>query len=148
MRHRWTGALAVSLAVSGCDGPVGPADRLDLVVSTDKAEYSLAADSVSRVTLTNRSDRAVYLPMSTYVVYETLRDGVWQDALPWFGVDGVGISFPLSPGESRGDDLSLRVYLPDQPGTYRFRYFAYADARLRFLIPVEERVSPPITIAR
>lgn len=37
---------------------------------------------------------------------------------------------------------------PDQPGTYRFRYFAYADARLRSLIPVEERASPPITITR
>lgn len=139
--------LAAIAGASACHSdPAAPPARFDLVVETDKVEYSLAADSIARVLLTNRSDRAVYLPMDSYVVYERLRDGEWRDAFAWFVVDGVGRSFPLAPGRVRTDELPLRFYLPNRPGTYRFRYFVYGDPGVRSPLPVEERVSPPFVL--
>jgi hypothetical protein len=145
-----TAALAVCLnAVAGCREPVAPSPpgHLEIAVETDKPQYSLATDSVARVKLTNRGDGAVFLPMDSYVVYERFRDGAWRDAFTWFVVDGVGRSFPLSPGASLTDDLQLRFYLPNRPGTYRFRYFVYADPEVTSLLPVKERVSPPFTLS-
>jgi hypothetical protein len=121
---------------------------LDLMVATDKPEYSLTTDSVAPATLTNRSDQVVYLPMASYVVYERLRDGEWRDAFAWFVVDGVGRSFSLERGAARTDELQLRFYLPGRPGTYRFRYRAYADPAVRWLLPIEERVSRPVVVGR
>jgi len=144
----WIYVLAVGLAATGCGAPAGPPGSFDLIVATDKPEYSLATDSVARVTLTNRSDRVVYLPMASYLVYERLRDGDWRDAFAWFVVDGVGRSFPLDPGAAVTDELQLRFYLPDQPGTYRFQYFAYGDPAVRLLLPIEERVSQPVVVGR
>jgi len=61
MRQSLICALAVGLAASGCgDDPAGPPGAFDLIVATDKPEYSLTTDSVARVTLSNRSDRVVY----------------------------------------------------------------------------------------
>lgn len=80
MRHPWIRVLGVTLAATGCGGePAGPTGPVDLVVATDKPAYSFATDSVARVTLTNRSDRFIYVPMSIYVVYERLRDGEWRE---------------------------------------------------------------------
>jgi len=149
MRQSWIRALAVGLAASGCgDDPAGPLGPFDLIVATDKAEYSLTTDSVARVTLTNRSDRVVYLPMASYLVYERLRDGEWRDPFAWFVVDGIGRSFSLDPGAAVTDELQLQFYLPDQPGIYRFRYLAYADPVVRSLLPIEERVSQPVVVDR
>jgi hypothetical protein len=149
MRQSWICALAVGLAATGCGndlaGQLGP---FDLIVATDKSEYSLTADSVARVTLSNRSDRLVYLPMASYLECERLRDGEWRDAFAWFVVDGIGRSFSLAPGAAVTDELQLRFYLPHQPGTYRFRYLVYADPAVRSLLPIEERVSEPVVVER
>ena len=145
MRQRWIGTLVVSLLAAGCGDPAGPGS-LDLVVTTDKPEYSLRTDSIARVTLANRSDGAVYLPMDSYLVYERLRDGEWQDAFAWFIVDGIGRSFRLEAGATLTDELQVPFYLAGRPGTYRFRYFVYADSRVRFLLPVEQRVSQPVVV--
>jgi hypothetical protein len=132
---------------TGCHSdPAGPPPRFGLAVETDKPQYSLAADSVALVTLTNPSDGVVYLPMDVYVVCERLGNGEWRDAFAWFSVDGIGRSFPLSPGSAQTDVLQLWFYLPEHPGTYRFRYFVYADSDVRSLLPIEQRVSPPFVL--
>jgi hypothetical protein len=46
------------------DNSTAPASSFDLVVATDKASYTLPADSVVQITISNQSDRDVYLPMS------------------------------------------------------------------------------------
>lgn len=146
MRQLWICALAASLAITGCGGgPTGPR-QFDLVVATDKPEYSLDIDSLVRVTLTNRSHRVVYLPMGSYVVYERLRAGDWRDGFAWFILDGLGPSFSLDPGDAVTDELQLGFYLRDQPGTYRFRYLAYSDPNVKSLLPIEERVSQPVIV--
>ena len=144
MRHLLSySILAVSLAgLASCRGDAaGPLPAFNLAVETDKPQYSLATDTIALVSLTNRSDRDVYLPMDVYVVCERLRDGSWTDSFPWFSVDGVTRSFPLRPGSTLTDKLQLWFYLPNRPGTYRVRYFVYADADVQTLVPLEERVS-------
>jgi hypothetical protein len=63
-------------------------------------------------------------------------------------VDGIGRSFSLDPGAAVTDELQLRFYLPDQPGTYRFRYLAYADPAVRSPLPIEELISAPVVVGR
>lgn len=140
-------SAVLALTLAGCgDSSTGPQARFDLAIGTDKPQYALATDSIATVTLENLSDRDVYLPMDSYVVYERLADGEWQDAFAWFIVDGIGRSFAVAPGEKKSDELQLWFYLPGQPGTYRFRYFVYADSAVQSLLPLEERVSGSIVI--
>src|SRR5688572_14805621 len=113
--------VALSLCgLGGCeDDPVSSLRReLDVTVATDRSRYSIATDGVARVTLTNRSTHDVYLRMDVYVVVERLRNLAWRDAIAWFIVDGIGRSFPVVPGDTHSDELNLRFFLPDQPGTY------------------------------
>lgn len=139
-------ALAVALALCACgENPAAPV-HYDLAVTTDKPAYSLSTDSVASITLTNRSDRPVFLPMDSYVVYERLLNDEWTDAYAWFVVDGVGRSFPLAAGDAITDQLPLWFYLAGQPGTYRLRYFIYADPGVGELLPVDGRVSAPFTL--
>lgn len=143
-------AAALVVAVGGCGNdpaaPVIPA-VFDLVIETDRPQYSVADDSIAYISLTNRSNRAVHLPMDSYVVYERLRDGQWTDAYAWFVVDGIGISFPVLPGATVKNQLELWFYLRDRPGTYRLRYLVYEDPQLRVRLPLEERVSAPFIVA-
>jgi hypothetical protein len=140
--------LATVAGVAACSDNSAAPPSFDLVVTTDTATYALPADSIAQVTITNQSDRDVYLPMDVYVVCERLSDGEWRDAFAWFSVDGIGRSFPLSPGQDISDQLRLWFYLPDQPGTYRVRYLVYADPDVESLLPVEERVSPPFVLTQ
>ena len=141
MRAPVTFACAGALLL-GCREPSGTLPSVyQLAITSDKATYSLSTDSSAYVTIANHSDRPVFLPMDSYVVYERLVAGQWRDAFAWFVVDGIGRSFPVPPGTSRTDELQLRFYLASRPGTYRFRYFAYADSAVQRLLPSEERVS-------
>jgi hypothetical protein len=149
MGHRLGSLLLIAMlaGVAACsDTSTAPASSFDLVVATDKASYTLPADSVAQITISNQSDRDVYLPMDVYVVCERLSDGEWRDAFPWFSVDGIGRSFAVAPGDTVSNELQLWFYLPDQPGTYRVRYLVYADPDVQSLLPVEERVSPPFVV--
>ncbi|GAC1693353.1 MAG: hypothetical protein NVS9B3_11590 [Gemmatimonadaceae bacterium] len=124
------------------------APLLDLVAQTDKPLYSLATDRMARISLANRSDRSVYLPMDTYVLCERLRDGVWVDAFAWLTADGLTPTLALPPGQTLSDNLYLSAYLPNRPGTYRIRYLVYADRAVQTLVPLEKRVSPPFTVTQ
>jgi hypothetical protein len=141
-------AIACVIAVgSACDdGATGtsPTDRVS--IETDKTVYSLASDSFAIVTLTNRVDRTLYLPMGEYLAYERLVDGEWRDGYAWFTVDGIGRSFSIEPMASQDDQLELWAYLAGQPGTYRFQYFVYISRYLGGLLPLEERVSAPFVV--
>ena len=142
MRTRHLPALVCAATLTlGCGEPSGIPSGYHLVISSDKTAYSISTDSSAYITMENQSDRPVFLPMDSYVVYERLVDGQWRDAFAWFVVDGNGRSFPLAAGARHTDELQLWFYLTDRPGTYRFRYFAYADSAVRQLLPLEERVS-------
>ena len=147
-RFRWS--LALLAAVVACDdsslSPVADASDFDLSIETDRPQYALSADSVAYVTVTNASSASVHFPMASYVVYERFAEGAWRDPFAWFIVDGIGPSFPLPPGAAHTDQLQLWFYLPGRPGTYRFRYFVYADPEVRSLLPLEERVSAHFTV--
>lgn len=126
--------------------PVGTGERR-LAVSTDRPAYSLSSDSVAAITLHNASEGAIYLPMGGYVLYERRVNGAWVDARTRFTVDGVGTSIRIAPGATQVDQLPLWFYLRGTPGTYRVRYLAYEDDRLRRLVPSEERVSAPFPVS-
>lgn len=149
MSARFKAALliaSVNVAAACHSSPAEPAARIDLAVETDKAEYSLAADTRALVRLTNNSTTNVYLPMYTYVVCERLRDGEWRDAIEWFVVDGIGRAMPVEPGGGTTNELPLK-YLGATQGSYRFRYLVYADANAKSLAPIEERVSAPFVVS-
>ncbi len=122
MRQLWICALAASLAITGCGGgPTGPR-QFDLVVATDKPEYSLDIDSLVRVTLTNRSHRVVYLPMGSYVVYERLRAGDWRMASPGSSSTALGPHSHSTRGtrsqtSSSSDSTSATSQAPTASGT-------------------------------
>jgi hypothetical protein len=148
MRRRLLSCLFVGTAFgAGCAGDsAGPTPERGLTIETDKPVYSLAADSTASVTLTNRSGSPLYMPMGSYLEYERLVGGEWGEAFAWFTIDGIGRFVSMPAGAARKDELEIWVYLADQPGTYRFRYWLYADNALRRLLPLEERVSLPFTV--
>jgi len=141
------GVLLGTIAVlGGCSrDATGPVDY-EVSVSTDRASYSLATDSVAAITLHNRSNGPVHLPMGMYVFYERQENGAWGEPTPWFIVDGTGPTFALAAGEARVDGLPIRFYLGERPGTYRIRYLVYGGGRLRHLLPESQRVSAPFTV--
>ncbi len=140
--------LALLALSGGCrrDGPTDLAAGASVRVTSDRAQYSVAANDVARVTITNESDRAVYLPMAQYVLHEHLVDGAWRDESSWFTVDGIGMSIEVPPGATLTDGLSVARYLVKGPGTYRFRYLVFADAQWRSPLPVDQRVSAPFLV--
>ncbi|MDQ3207706.1 MAG: hypothetical protein M3Q37_03780 [Gemmatimonadota bacterium] len=144
---RWCGILGVG-ALGGCGGPATePSPPVgDVRISTDRAQYSLARDSFAVVTLTNESNRPLHLPLSGYIAYQRLLDGVWSDAFSWFTSDGIGRSFPLPALSSRQDQLEIWAYLAGQPGTYRFQYSIYRTPRLGVAVSLEKRVSAPFIV--
>ena len=140
-RSRFAVISAIAVLVACGDGVGIDLGAYDLDIQPDKLVYSLASDSFAYVTLANRSERPVHLPMSIYVVYERLVGDEWRDPRSWFIVDGVGRTFPVPPEESLTDRLELWFYLADKPGTYRFQYYASADTAAPSLLPLPERVS-------
>jgi hypothetical protein len=148
MRRRLLSCLFVGAAFGGgCAGDsAGPTPERGLTIETDKPVYSLAADSTARVTLTNRSGARIYMPMGSYLGYERLVGAEWGEPFAWFTIDGIGRSVSMPAGAVRTDQLEIWYYLADQPGTYRFSYWLYADDALRLPLPLEERVSLPFTV--
>jgi hypothetical protein len=136
------------LVVCACGDGALSAPDVRLSVQTDKSAYSLARDRVAEITLTNHSREPVYLPMGSYVGYERLVGNRWEGPFEWFSVDGIGRSILVSSGDVRNDQLEMWFYLADQPGTYRIQYWIYGDAKLGWLLPLEERVSEPFVVTR
>jgi hypothetical protein len=144
-RLAFSAVLSATFAANGCGGgAVGPDPQL--TVETDKPAYSLATDSFVHITLTNRTDSPIYVPMGSYLAYERLVAGEWRDLFQWFIVDGIGRSFTLAGGDARTDVLEVWYYLAGRPGTYRFQYWIYADPGLSRLLPLEDRVSVPFEV--
>jgi hypothetical protein len=149
MRGAWELAFCSSvLATSACGNGALSAPDVRLIVQTDKSAYSLASDRVAQITLTNHSGGPVYLPMGSYVGYERLVGTRWEGPFQWFAVDGIGRSILVPTGDVRTDELEMWFYLAGQPGTYRIQYWIYGDARLDWLLPLEERVSIPFVVTR
>jgi hypothetical protein len=133
-------------AAAGC-GSSGPGD-LDvpgLLVRTDKRVYSLAVDREARITLVNQGPVTIYAPMNEYVYVEQWDGDEWINRRPWFAVDGVGISFPVVPGDSLAEAMDFR-YVNNQAGTYRFLFEVALDPRGRRLVPEADRASEPFEL--
>src|SRR5688500_16920862 len=100
-------SFALLAALLACDdsslSPAADVSDFHLSIETNRPQYTLSADSFAYVTVTNASTAPVYFPMASYVVYERLVDGEWDDPFAWFIVDGIGPSFPLAPGAVHTD---------------------------------------------
>lgn len=140
---------AIPLALAGALAcGTGPDEDpvIQLVVRTDKAEYSLAVDHGAITTLVNQGTIPLYAPMNEYVYVQRLLNGWWGPPQPWFVVDGVGLSFPVAPGDSL---VALQMgfdYVGNRPGIYRFIFEVAFDSKGRRLVPEPLRVSPPFEL--
>ena len=135
----------VPASMAACDKTPADLPTAQLQVRTDKSEYSLASDNAATTVLLNLGPAVVYAPMNEYVYVERLVGGRWQDRRPWFAVDGVGISFPVAPGDSLAESMGFRV-VGRQPGMYRFVFEVAYDSLGRRLVPEELRTSPPFEL--
>jgi hypothetical protein len=119
---------------------------VQLLVRTDKAVYSVAADGAARTTLVNQGSRSIYAPMNEYVYVQRLLNGWWGEPQPWFVVDGLGLSFPVVPGDSLVALPMDFAYVGNRPGIYRFIFEVAFDSKGRRLVPEPLRVSPPFEL--
>ena len=117
-------------------------------MSTDKTVYSLSADTAAAPILVNRGVREVYLPMNEYVAVQRFGNGAWSEPQPWFSVDGIGVSFPLQPGDTMYALPMRFAYIDRQVGVYRFIFDVAADPNGRTILGESVRVSPPFEVQR
>lgn len=139
--------FAVLTALAGCSssGPSG-LQVPDLLVSTDKAVYSLAVDQAAQPTLVNQGTVPIYAPMNEYVYVERWSGEDWIDRMPWFVVDGHGPSFPVAPGDSLAALPMDFSYVDNLAGIYRFVFEVALDPNGRHPLPEADRVSQPFEI--
>jgi hypothetical protein len=134
------------LVVMACS--TGPTDEeaAELLVRSDKPSYSLSVDHSAVPLLINRSGRPVYLPMNEYVAVEHLVEGVWQQGVVWFTVDGIGASFRLDSGDSLATDTMDFAYIDREPGQYRFVFQVALDSKGGPRLPYSATRSPPFEV--
>ena len=140
----------MSAAIVALGGPLGCSagtaePEAQLRVTTGRAVYSLASDVFATTVLLNVGPGPVYAPMNEYVYVERFESGRWQDRRPWFVVDGVGISFPILPGDSLAEAMDFR-YVNRRAGIYRFLFEVAYDSLGRRLVPEDRRASPPFEL--
>jgi hypothetical protein len=126
--------------------PTGSEDTVDLTISTDRSTYSLTTDSTAEPLLINRGSVRVYLPMNEYVAVQRFEAGAWSEPRPWFAVDGVGISFPLEPGDTLRSWPMSFAYVDRTPGVYRFIFEIAKNPNGRPLLSESQRISPPFEL--
>jgi hypothetical protein len=137
------------IALTGCSDATAPAPApvVHLSVRTDQSVYSMARDSAAWGVLMNLGPDPVYAPMNEFVFVEQWSNGQWVDRHPWFAVDGVGISFRLSSGDSLTTFMPMPFgYVGNRPGTYRFAFEVAYDSLGRRLVPESLSASPPFEL--
>ena len=140
-------AALLALAVA-CSDPASSTGTIELTVLTDRATYSLATDSAAEPILINRGSARVYLPMNEYVAVQRFEAGAWSESRPWFAVDGIGVSFPVEPGDTlRSWPMSFR-YVDSAPGVYRFIFEIAKDPNGREIVNESLRVSTPFELTQ
>jgi hypothetical protein len=140
----WAG---VALATTTACGSTEPSVAA-LLVRTDKPVYSLAVDRAATPTLVNQGSRQIYAPMNEYVYVERWSGNGWIDRSPWFVVDGLGVSFPIAPGDSL---VALPMdfgYVSNRVGRYRFVFEVALDPKGHRLVPEDERVSEAFEVTQ
>jgi len=135
-------ALLVLTAMAAC-GSTEPGDlgAARLLVRTDKPVYSLSVDRGANVMLINQSSVHIYAPMNEYVYVERRSDFGWINRTPWFAIDGIGVSFPIAPGDSLTAPAMDFGYVNNRAGVYRFVFDVALDRLGRHLVPEDQRVS-------
>ena len=140
-----TGSALLVLGIVGssaCHDAPTTVPSVQLLVRSDKLQYSLAFDVEARTELVNLGPAVVYAPMNEYVYVERFDAGRWQDRHPWFAVDGVGSSFPVDVGDTLSGFSMSFAYVDRRPGVYRFVFEVAFDSLGHRLVPEEQRVSP------
>jgi hypothetical protein len=134
--------LSATIALAGC-GSSEPSDLqvADLLVRTDKPSYSLELDQAAQPTLVNQGTVSIYAPMNEYVYVEQWTGYEWINRTPWFTVDGIGVSFPVAPGDSLSALPMDFGYVNNRAGIYRFVFEVALDPHGRHLVPEAERAS-------
>jgi hypothetical protein len=118
----------------------------DLSVVTDKPSYVTAVDRLVHITITNRSNRTVYMPGDFYVFSERMIRGTWGDPFAWFFAGGTPAEWiPLAPNATKTDALPL-YYYAGLTTSLRMRYLVYEDPELRRSLPIHTRVSSTIGV--
>jgi len=141
-------AAALLAAIAACADPTGSTGTIALTVLTDHPAYSLATDQAAEPILINRGSVRVYLPMNEYVAVQRFEAGAWSEPRPWFAVDGIGISFPLEPGDTlRSWPMDFR-YVDTTPGVYRFIFEIATDPKGREILTEAQRISPPFELTQ
>ena len=142
--QRRSSALVVLgiIGLLACHNAPTALPSVQLLVRSDKPQYSLASDVEARTELVNLGPAVVYAPMNEYVYVERFEGGRWQDRHPWFAVDGVGISFPVDVGDTLSGFSMSFAYVDRRPGVYRFVFEVAFDSLGRRLVPEAQRVSP------
>jgi hypothetical protein len=149
LTSRTVSIAAASLAViAACSDSTGSTGAIELTVLSDHSAYSLATDSAAEPILINRGSVRVYLPMNEYVAVQRFEAGAWSEPRPWFAVDGVGISFPLEPGDTLRSLGMTFGYVASTPGVYRFIFEIAKDPNGRQKLSESLRVSPPFELTQ
>ncbi len=142
--QRRSSALVVLgiIGLLACHNAPTALPSVQLLVRSDKPQYSLASDVEARTELVNLGPAVVYAPMNEYVYVERFEGGRWQDRHPWFAVDGIGISFPVDVGDTLSGFSMSFAYVDRRPGVYRFVFEVAFDSLGHHLVPEAQRVSP------
>ena len=138
--------VAAFAIVASCSSPTGESVSIHLLVQSDKSVYHLATDSSAQPLLVNESAVPVWAPMNEYVYVQRFENGRWGEEIPWFSVDGVGISFPIQPRDTLYSLPMDFGYVGRTPGRYRFIFEVAQDSLGRRLVSEEQRSSPPFEL--
>jgi hypothetical protein len=134
--------------MAACTEPTGSTGTIELTVLTDQSTYSLATDTAAEPFLINSGSVPVYLPLNEFVAVQRFEAGAWSEPRPWFAVDGIGISFPLEPGDTlRSGPMDFR-YVDRTPGVYRFIFEIATDPSGRGRLSEAQRISPPFELTQ
>jgi hypothetical protein len=143
---RQTATLAAAFLLLSCESSPTEPRSATLVVSTEKAAYSLSTDYGATPMLVNLGPDTIFAPMNEYVYVEKQTAGGWSARMPWFVVDGIDISFPVPPGDTLTALTMDFGYVSQEPGVYRFVFEVAYDSRGRRLIPETETATPPFEL--
>jgi hypothetical protein len=144
--YAWILSAHLALTPLGCGSTeTNELGVADLLVRIEKPVYSKSADDAVRSALINQGSERIYALLGEYVYIEQWSDGGWLYQGPWFVIDGIGTSIPVSPGDSLVP-LPMSLEYVSQAGVYRFVFQVSLDSLGRQPFPEAARVSEPFEV--
>ncbi|MCH8011086.1 MAG: hypothetical protein IIA61_03920 [Candidatus Marinimicrobia bacterium] len=108
------------------------------------------SEMLPTVFLVNQSDKSLYVPLVSYIVFEEKDSKNWINPIVWFNQDGIGNTIEIVPGDTLGpDDLRYGYINPSiLPNEFRFRYSIYTDKDRMNPLPEKEIVSASFSVSQ